>query len=244
MFSAMVPIAQAIAPTIGEFTLRSMGPHVMMVEGAAWVLCGLILTVPLRPLPKPTASGRLDFRSSLQRRYILPVAGLLAGGTIFGYAFAYIGPALAERGISLSWFFIASTFAMIFGRVGIGRYVSVLPPPFIAGLGLLFSCLSLVVAAFAVHPLVAAVAGAALGIGNSVMYPVLSSWMSYGLGPTQRAGVQSLAATAFYFGIYAAPFPQSWVIGAIGYVRTQLWLAAACAIVGVVMVFLGRRAQD
>jgi hypothetical protein len=90
----------------------------------------------------------------------------------------------------------------------------------------------------------AALAGAALGVGNSVMYPVLSSWMSYGLGPTQRAGVQALAATAFYFGIYAAPFPQSWLIGWIGYASTQLWLAGVCTLVGLVMIFAGRMRSD
>ena len=244
VFSAMVPIAQAIAPSIGEFVLTHFGPRIMLIEGSAWVLCGLLLTLQLRPLPKPTASGRLDFRSSLQRRYLLPISGLLAGGTVFGYAFAYIAPALEQRGISLSWFFIASTGAMIFGRVGISKYITALQPPVIAGAGLLFSCASLALAAFATHPLVAALAGASLGIGNSVMYPVLSSWMSYGLGPTQRAGVQSLAATAFYFGIYAAPFPQARLIAIIGYANTQLWLAAACSIVGFVMIFAGRTRND
>ena len=244
VFSAMVPLAQAIAPSMGEFTLDRFGPQTMMIEGAAWVLFGLLMTVRLRPLPRPTVSGRLDFRSSLHSRYALPVLGLLGGGTIFGYAFAYIAPSLEPRGISLSWFFIASTTAMIFGRVGISRFIQTMSPPLIAGIGLLFSCLSLTIAAYAFHPLVAAVAGAALGVGNSVMYPVLSSWMSHGLGATQRAGVQSLAATAFYFGIYAAPFPQAWIIGRIGYANTQLLIAAVCTVVGGVMIAAGRVRRD
>jgi predicted MFS family arabinose efflux permease len=244
LFSAMVPLAQAIAPTIGEFTLDHFGPQVMFVEGAIPALLALVLTFKMRPLERPTLSGRLDFRSSLHTRYALPVLGLLAGGTIFGYAIAYIGPALGERNISLSWFFVASTVAMIGGRVGASRRLTMLPPPLIAGVGLLFSCASLVLAAFAGDRFVAALAGAALGMGNSVMFPVLSSWMSHGLAPTQRAGVQSIAATAFYFGVYATPFPQSWMIGAMGYGNTQLVIAAAGTIVGAVMIAAGRPRSD
>lgn len=240
VFSAMVPIAQAIAPSIGEFVLDRFGVRAMFIEGAIPSAVGLLLTIPLRPLARPTVSGRLEFRSSFQRRYLLPVIGLLAGGTVFGYAVAYIGSALAERSVSLSWFFLASTAAMIGGRLGASRLITRLEPPVTAGCGLLVSCVSLVLAAFANSPWMAALAGAALGAGNSVMYPVLSSWMSTGLSATQRAGVQSLAATAFYFGIYATPFPQSLLIAALGYVGTQFTLAAAGTATGLTMIVIGR----
>ena len=64
------------------------------------------------------------------------------------------------------------------------------------------------------------------GVGYSVVYPVLSGWMSEGVEPTERAGPQALLNTAFNIGIFLMPYPQALLIGAVGYGGTAMILAA------------------
>ena len=68
-------------------------------------------------------------------------------------------------------------------------------------------------------------------MGNSMMYPVISAWMARGCAPAQRGGVQAIAATAFYGGIYATPWPETFIVAGWGYAMTQ----AVLGVVGVAM---------
>ena len=72
------------------------------------------------------------------------------------------------------------------------------------------------------------------GVGYSVVYPVLSGWMSEGVEPTERAGPQALLNTALNIGIFLMPYPQALLISAFGYGATAMILAALalCAAAG------------
>ncbi len=79
------------------------------------------------------------------------------------------------------------------------------------------------------------ISGVLFGMGYSVVYPVLSAWMSEGVEPSERAGPQALLNTAFNIGIFLMPYPQALLIDAFGYGATAAILAAlalfaACAL--------------
>ena len=225
-FSATVPLGLAFAPPIGEFTLNHFGVAVMFVTGAIPAVIAFALTFALRPLQKPRAGGGLGVLAAARRWHLLPVLALFIGGAHYGYAASYLSPALEHAGTALGWFFIPVTFAMAFSRVGAMRKLSAYHPRLLAGGGLLLTSFSLVFAAWSASPGFALAAGLLLGTGNSMMYPVISAWMGRLCAPAQRGGVQAIAATAFYGGIYATPWPETYLVAGFGYSVTQAVLGA------------------
>ena len=230
-FSATVPLGLAFAPAIGEFTLNHFGVAAMFVTGAVPAAIAFALTFALRPLEKPKAGGGLGVWAAARRWHLFPVLALFVGGAHYGYAASYLSPALEHAGTALGWFFVPVTFAMVFSRVGAMRKLSQYHPRLLAGGGLLLTSISLVFAAWSASPGFAVAAGLMLGTGNSMMYPVISAWMGRGCPPAQRGGVQAIAATAFYGGIYATPWPETWLVAGFGYSITQ----AVLGVIGVAM---------
>ncbi len=236
-FSATVPLGLAFAPAIGEFTLNHFGLRTMFISGAIPALIAFALTFGLRPLEKPKAGGGLGVAAAARRWHLFPVLALFIGGAHYGYTASYLSPALEHAGTALGWFFIPVTFAMIFSRVGAMRKLSAYHPRYLAGGGLLLTSVALAVAAWSASPGFALAAGLLLGTGNSMMYPVISAWMGRLCAPAQRGGVQAIAATAFYGGIYATPWPETYLVAAFGYSVTQavlggIGLAMAALLVG------------
>ncbi len=233
-FSATVPLGLAFAPAIGEFTLNHFGLRTMFISGAIPALIAFALTFGLRPLEKPKAGGGLGVAAAARRWHLFPVLALFIGGAHYGYTASYLSPALEHAGTALGWFFIPVTFAMIFSRVGAMRKLSAYHPRYLAGGGLLLTSVALAVAAWSASPGFALAAGLLLGTGNSMMYPVISAWMGRLCAPAQRGGVQAIAATAFYGGIYATPWPETYLVAAFGYSVTQAVLGG----IGVAMAAL------
>ena len=233
-FSATVPLGLAFAPAIGEFTLNHFGVAAMFVTGALPGVIAFALTFALRPLEKPATGGGLGVTAAARRWHLFPVLALFIGGAHYGYAASYLSPALEHAGTALGWFFIPVTFAMVFSRVGAMRTLSQYHPRLLAGGGLLLTSVSLGVAAWSASPGYALAAGLLLGTGNSMMYPVISAWMGRLCAPAQRGGVQAIAATAFYGGIYATPWPETYMVASFGYSVTQAVLSA----IGVAMAAL------
>jgi hypothetical protein len=81
----------------------------------------------------------------------------------------------------------------------------------------------------------------ALGAGNSVMFPVVAAWMSEGLAPGERAGPQAIAATGFYFGTYAMPYPETFMVAAWGYAGAETALALLACAVALLLILAPRR---
>ena len=225
-FSATVPLGLAFAPAIGEFVLNRFGIAAMFLVGAVPAAIAFALTFALRPLEKPKAGQGLGISAAARGWHVLAVMALFIGGAHYGYAASYLSPALEHAGTPLGWFFVPLTLAMIFSRVGAMRKLSMFHPRYLAAGGLVVTSVSLLVAAWNSGPAFALVAGLLLGMGNSMMYPVISAWMARGCPPAQRGGVQAIAATAFYGGIYTTPWPETFIVAGWGYPATQAVLGA------------------
>ena len=85
-------------------------------------------------------------------------------------------------------------------------------------------------------PLLTVVAGTLLGLGNSMVYPVISAWMGKGAAAHARPGVQALAATSFYMGVYATPFPDTYLVAWFGYTTTEIILGGAGICVAIALI--------
>lgn len=236
VFSTVIPLATAIAPPIGEWTLTHYGPAVMFGTGVLWCIVGLALTFGPRPLPVSNKAGALGLRGAFRPRFVLPLLGIVTGGGLYGFVVSYLAPDMQHRGIALAAFFIPSTIALVLSRVGAMRRLQVFHPRFLVAGGLIVSAIGLGCAALAGGVGMAMVAGFLLGAGNSVLFPVISAWVSLGLAPNERAGPQALTSCFFYLGIYATPLPQTFMVQAWGYGVTELILAALGIAVALVLI--------
>ena len=236
VYSTVIPLATAIAPPIGEWTLAHYGPTVMFLTGAAWCVAGLGLTFGPRPLPTSGKGGVLGLDGAFRRRLILPVVAIVTGGGLYGFVVSYLAPDMQHRGIALAAFFIPSTVALVISRMGAMRRLQVVPPRYLVASGLVLCAIGLGCAAYATAAPMAMVAGFLLGAGNSVLFPVISAWVSQGLAPTERAGPQAITSCAFYLGIYATPLAQTFMVQAWGYGTTEVILASIGIVVAAVLV--------
>jgi hypothetical protein len=234
-FSAVIPLASAIAPPLGEWTFERYGALALFIEAAVPATLCCALTFLLRPLACQRHSG-LGLSAGLRRRFLLPLTAVVTGGALYGFTMSYLAPALLARGIGLAAFFVPSTVALLASRFVAMRRLQVLRPGSLVAGGLLVSAIGLGFAAIATAAPVAALAGLALGAGNSVMFPVVAAWMSEGLAADERAGPQAVASTAFYFGIYAMPYPETFMVAAWGYVGAESALAALTCAVALLLV--------
>ena len=226
-FSAMIPLALAIAPPIGEQVLNHFGETALFLAGATPALVSIFITLRLRPLPPPPSPAGLGLVSAWRGWHFLPSLTLVVGGAQFGFLTSYLGPFLRPLGIALGWFFIPMTIAMVLCRVGAMRRLSALHPRTLAASGLVGCSLSLLAIAFAAGPGLVAVSGILLGLGNSMMYPVMSAWLGKWANKRDGGGVQAIVATAFYVGIYWLPWPQTWLLERYAFSGASLVMAAA-----------------
>jgi len=63
--------------------------------------------------------------------------------------------------------------------------------------------------------------------------------MGKGAAAHARPGVQALAATSFYMGVYATPFPETYLVAWFGFTITEIILGVAGICVAVALI-LGR----
>lgn len=243
-FSAFIPLAAAIAPPLGEWTLARSGEIALFIEAALPAGAGLLLTLGLRDAPRPKNTGGLNLTGAFHPHLYWPYIIVLAGGGLYGYSVNYLAASMQERAILLAAFFIPSSISLVLVRLGgiwfLGRY----DPRVLVTMSLLTYGIGYLFMAPASGPVVMAMGGVFFGIGNSLMFPVVSAWVGEGIDPAQRAAPQAVNNACFYVGIYALPWPQAWLIGKWGYAAPEwMWAAVGLLLALVMAAFVLRGPQ-
>ena len=241
VFSAGIPLAAAVAPPLGEWTLKHFGDTAMFAQAAVPGLLGLALTLGLRPVAAAGRGAGLALTGAFRSSFILPYVAVVTGGTLYGFSVSYLAVDLQSRAIALAAFFVPSSVGMVVVRFVAMRWLSAMRPPRLVMASLAIYAVSFVLIAVARDPLVMGIGGVAFGVGNAIMFPVVSAWLGEGLQPSERAGPQAIGTAAFYFGIYATPFPQTFMIAAWGFFATEMIFAGLAAAVAAVLVVAARR---
>lgn len=231
ILSSMFPLAAAFAPAFGGWVLQTYGDGDLFLIASVPAIIGFALTIGLRPLARPKDAHGLDLADGLRRDRIAPLAAVFACGTMFAFNGSYLAAALQGRGIAIAAFFTSATLAMFVTRFLILRRASALDRRLTTAGGLTLMSIGLFSAAAPAGTALVVAGGIAFGMGHSVIYPLLTVWMSEGLAPERRGGPQAVLNTAFNAGIYITPFPQTLLLEAYGYDMTQRLVAC----VGVAM---------
>jgi MFS family permease len=217
VFSTMAPLAQAFGPSWAEFLFRTFGDRTLFLASAVPAVVGITLTFGLRPLARPSTAQGAGFGAALRRDRILPLVTIFVSGSLFSYLAAYMAPTLAGKGIPIGWFFTASTAAMFAARFLGFRVIEALDRRFVISGGLALMACGLLLVSAAARPLAVSAGGVTFGFGYSVVYPLVSAWMSEGLAASERSGSQAIFNAVFSIGLMGMPFPVTYIIAASGY---------------------------
>jgi MFS family permease len=183
----------------------------------------------------------MGFDLALVKQRWLPLMTIFVSGSLFGYLAAYMAPTLIEKGLSVGWFFTASTAALFATRFIGFRIIERADRRFVIACGMLIMALGFATVASVDARLAVAAGGALFGCGYSVVYPLVSAWMSAGIAPSERSGPQALFNAIFSIGLFGMPYPITMVIAAGGYSAALFGLALfGLAMAGVLMADLVR----
>lgn len=217
LFSSMAPLAQAGGPLFAEFVLGYGGAKLMFLLGGIPALLGLGLLFLMRPLAKPPAAGGLALGEALTPNRRIPLVAIFVSGALFGFLASYMTPFLHAKGVSIAWYFVAMTIGIFSTRfIGLGFFQK-LDPRLVVSVGMSAMALAYILLVRVQHPFAVAGCGALFGSGYSVVYPVLSAWISEGLNPSERAGPQALFNAIFNVGLLWMPLPVTGLIALFGY---------------------------
>lgn len=241
VFSAGIPLAAAIAPPLGEWTLRHWGETALFAQAAIPGVIGIVLTMGFRTVPPSGSAAGLALTGAFRGSFILPYLAVTIGGALYGFSVSYLAVDLQARMIALAAFFVPSSVAMVAVRFIAMRWLSAMRPPRLVTASLAIYALSFALMAIAQDAFVMGLAGVAFGIGNAIMYPVVSAWLGEGLAPHERAGPQAIGTAMFYMGIYATPLAQTFMIGAWGFFATEMIFAGLAALMALVLVVAVRK---
>lgn len=234
VFSAMMPLSQALGPPVGEWTLAHYGENAMIAIAVVPGLIGVALTFGVRPIPSPPRTGGLDLVASWRNELILPLLSVATAGTLFGFAVAYLAPALEARHIPIAAFFTASTLTMFATRFLGHRRVEAVDRRILVAAGLAMEAIGyLAVSGAGSRAWMVAIGGVLFGFGHSMIYPVLAVWVTDGVEPARRSGPQAWLNAFFNLGIYATPLPETFLVAAYGYEATMVAIAALAACVAI-----------
>jgi MFS family permease len=235
LFSSMFAVGQAFAPPFGAYVLNAFGARMMFLEGTIPACVAIALTFGLRPIPRPRRARGFDISVALKRSQIPAFAAVFVNGTMFGFTAAFLAALLQAKALPIGAFFLASTTTLFASRFLAMGALGALDRRILVAGGFLAQGAGFALLAVAGQSWLIVFSGMLFGMGYSVVYPVLSAWMSEGVEPSERAGPQALLNTAFNIGIFLMPYPQALLIGAFGYGATAMILAAlallaACAL--------------
>jgi MFS family permease len=226
VFSSMAPLAQAFGPPWADFIFFSFGDRYLFVIGVIPAIIGLGLLFLLRSETTAPATSLFNFKISALKDKGIGLLAIFVSGSIFGFLSSFMAGALHEKGLAIGWFFVASTAAMFTTRfLGLnhfGRFdLRVIVACGLALMGVGFAVVAW--GSLAVH---VAAGGLVFGAGYSVVYPVLTAWISEGLPSNERSGPQALFNAAFNAGLLLMPLPISYVVAWFGYLGALLSLSA------------------
>jgi len=241
IFSSMAPLAQAFGPPWADYVFFTFGDRYLFIIGVVPAMIGWVLLFWLRPEVIASKGSVFDFRIASLSGKGIAFLTIFVAGSMFGFLASFMAGAIHEKSVAIGWFFVASTAAMFTTRfIGLG-YFAQFVRRLIVALGLCSMGVGFICVAFGSVSLHVGFGGLLFGAGYSVVYPVLSAWISDGLITGERSGPQALFNGAFNAGLLLMPLPVSYLVGWFGYSGALIGLSLFGWVMAALLLFASHR---
>lgn len=225
VFSSMAPLAQAFGPPWADYVVSAFGDQYLFLIGVIPASIGFGLLFCLRSEATMPATSLFNFRTATLRGKAIGILAVFVAGSMFGFLASFMAGTLHEKGLAIGWFFVASTAAMFTTRfLGLNHFGR-FDRRIIVALGLSLMGVGFATVAGSNTAFWVALGGIVFGAGYSVVYPVLSAWVSEGLAAAERSGPQAIFNASFNAGLLLMPLPVSYGVAEFGYRGALICLA-------------------
>jgi MFS family permease len=218
IFSAMVPLPNAIGPPLAEAYLNSFGDRWLFFVGAIPAGVGVLLSTTLVDGARQSSHNAA---CSLLRTAGLPslrppLIAILVVGALYGLILSYLAPILADKKVPVGFFYTSFTIVLLVIRLWFMRHLENWGRSTLLVMGIISMSVAYLVVAISDSPGPITVAGLLFGLGYSVAYPTLSIWVTELFKPHQRTVPLAILNAAFSLGIALTPWLGAYVIGSVG----------------------------
>ena len=232
----------ALGPQWGVLARELGGYNAVWLGSTAFALLAAVLVAMIGPTRLPPAPPSGNHHFQIPRGAILPAVAMIlvcfGNGVFEAYGIIH----LTDRGVSGGAGIggAASVFTVIAVTTFLGRFAGGLladrigPRP-VAIAGALVIIGSYVLFAVADDFAVAALGGAALGIGLALIYPALALVVTRTVGPDQRGAGLGVFLASLDFTFAFGPFIGSLIVSAAS-TETALWVAVAVGLVSLPVI--------
>jgi predicted MFS family arabinose efflux permease len=197
-----------------------MGPRGLFFLNALPALMGVIMILSLRENKNSggkSSNGEPHYAPILKEtRFWSPSLTVFLTGLLFGYVISFLSLFLKQHSISVSYFFISFSLCLFISRFFMMRVLQKFRPFFLSSAGITLMTLSYTTLFFFASPLFTVISGIFLGLGFSVIYPVLSVHMTKCFSSEKQPAALALFNFFFQSGIYLTPLMGGFFIAKFG----------------------------
>ena len=233
IFASMIQLPNAVGPPLAKFWLDHFGPSLFFPAGAVPALIAVLLTCSLRePVSVRQSQEKLPLLPTVQRPGMgLPLSGILVTGAMLGLVSSYLAPLLIQKQVPIALFFTVFPVTAFSSRFLLLGILQSWPRRHL----LIFAFAAMAAAYALLIPATGTVSIALLamlfGLGASLSYPLLSTWVSGQFTPAQQATPIALFNAFFNFGLFLTPLSAAYLIAWGGYACALGVLAGASLVV-------------
>lgn len=208
VYTGSIPLPQALGPAYAEWQYKVLpGPGLFLV-GLVPIVAALILTLPLRSIQ---ASGqpakKIGIIDTLRVPSVIwPLAAITIVGILFGFETAFTAPVLTNKSIPVFYFFSTVSAAMFASQLFVLRYIKDYSEKTVIALSFALLSFSFAIVHFGDAPAVMLLAGAAFGLGYSVVFPVLNAAVTRPFPPDERTGPLAVFNLFYNSGMIVTPY--------------------------------------
>jgi MFS family permease len=223
IYACMISSPTSLGPGVAEWYFHNFGTARMFPTLALPLIIALLLMVVLRgndraPAPGATRQATTYLSMLSARPTLLPNAGLLLVGMIWGFGLSFMALLIDRRGLPAAYFFTSSTITLLVSRFTVARLLTQkMPRDLVVALGFLsMGSACAIIFGGAGSALALVIGGALFGAGHSIIFPTLSVWISGHFPPEQRSKAEGLIGVLLHLGLFGSPLISGYLAASFG----------------------------
>ena len=210
IFASMMPLPNAIGPSIAEWYFRHNGIEhffLCMAIPASLAFSCLVLALKKESIGiRPAFVAPLSYLKILRtREFCILGLGIFSIGLMWGFVIAYMSLYLSQSHVSVGLFFVPMSLILFGSRFGFLSRISHLPKNLLTSISFSLMALAFALILALQTSTSSVIAGFFFGLGYSLGFPVLGVWVSDAFDVENRPIAMSLFNVFFHGGIFMVP---------------------------------------
>lgn len=225
VFASMIPLSNLTGPTLAEEVFKWVKSSTFFIYTAIPALFGWLAVWFLKAVKNKRQfshqkskefAGQSYSKLLTYLRFWKSNITIFVTGFLFGFTVSFISLFFSSNKVPVFYFFTFFSAALFFSRFILMHYLQRLPHRYVAASGIVFMTLSYALLIYQLSPHTASLAGVCMGLGFSVMFPILNVHVSSLFHAQDQSRALALFNFFFQTGIWTMPFVGGLIIKWVG----------------------------